>query len=67
MSEQFGSDLTPKVVHGDRNAAGGNAQYETLRAPRVRCPHRDEAQIQNRCDPYRPDLPRLFLPRSDAG
>jgi hypothetical protein len=31
------------------------------------CPHHDEAQIQHRCDPYCPDLPRLFLPRSDAG
>jgi hypothetical protein len=31
------------------------------------CPKRDEQQIQNRCDPYCPDLVRLFLPRSDAG
>jgi hypothetical protein len=31
------------------------------------CPRHDEQQIQNRCDPYCPDLVRLFLPRSDAG
>jgi hypothetical protein len=24
------------------------------------CPHRDEQQIQNRCDPYCPDLVRLL-------
>jgi hypothetical protein len=24
------------------------------------CPHRDDAQIQTRCDPYCPDLARLF-------
>ena len=27
------------------------------------CPKRDAAQIQDRCDPYCPDLPRLFLPQ----
>jgi hypothetical protein len=31
------------------------------------CPNKQAAQIQNRCDPYCPDLPRLFLPRPDAG
>jgi hypothetical protein len=31
------------------------------------CPRRDDHQIQNRCDPYCPDLVRLFLRRSDAG
>jgi hypothetical protein len=30
------------------------------------CPNKDSAQIQNRCDPYCPDLPRLFLTRPDA-
>jgi hypothetical protein len=38
------------------------------------CPNRDNAQLQNRCNPYCPDLVRLFgasgpvlaSPRSDA-
>jgi hypothetical protein len=30
------------------------------------CPRHDEQQIQNRCDPYCPDLTRLFLGRGSA-
>jgi hypothetical protein len=31
------------------------------------CPNRDSVQIQNRFDPYCPDLSRLFLPRATGG
>jgi hypothetical protein len=47
---------------------GPNADFGAVMRKLVGdCPHRDEAQIQTRCDPYCPDLPRLFLPRPDAG
>jgi hypothetical protein len=31
-----------------------------MRAQIGECPNRDSSQIQNRCDPYCPDLARLF-------
>jgi hypothetical protein len=32
------------------------------------CPNRDNAQLQNRCNPYGPDLVHLFyLPTADRG
>jgi hypothetical protein len=31
-----------------------------MRAQLGDCPHRDDAQLQHRCDPYCPDLARLF-------
>jgi len=30
------------------------------------CPHRDDAQIYTRCDPYCPTLAQLFSPYPDA-
>jgi hypothetical protein len=40
---------------------GPNAEFSTIMRGLVGdCPHRDEQQIQNRCDPYCPDLVRLF-------
>ena len=40
---------------------GPNAEFSTIMRGLVGdCPHRDEQQIQNRCDPYCPDLVRLL-------
>ena len=39
---------------------------EVMRAQVGDCPHKDSAQLQNRCDPYCPDLARLFR-RPEAG
>ena len=47
--------------HGPNAAMG-----EVMRAQVGDCPKHDEAQIQNRCDPYCPDLVRLFF-RPGAG
>jgi len=30
------------------------------------CPHRNDTQLQTRCDPYCPDLVRLFSPYPEA-
>jgi hypothetical protein len=53
--------------HGRLNVARLLAQHgpetpiaEVMRAQIGDCPKRDDAQIQNRCDPYSPDLVRLF-------
>ena len=49
-------------------AHGPDAEFgAVMRLLVLDCPNKDSPQIQNRCDPYCPDLPRLFLPRSDAG
>ena len=40
---------------------------EVMRGLVSDCPNKDSHQIQNRCDPYCPDLVRLFLPGSGAG
>jgi hypothetical protein len=37
-----------------------------MRAQLGDCPPKDEPQLQNRCDPYSPDLARLFR-RQDVG
>jgi hypothetical protein len=43
---------------------GPDAEFGAVMRLLVRdCSHRDEQQIQNRCDPYCPDLVRLFLPQ----
>ena len=44
----------------------GAAMGEVMRAQLGDCPHKDSAQLQNRCDPYCPDLARLFR-RPEAG
>jgi hypothetical protein len=33
---------------------------DIMRAQSGACPNRDDAQLQNRCNPYCPDLVRLF-------
>jgi hypothetical protein len=33
---------------------------DVMRAQVGDCPKREDAQMQNRCDPYCPDLVRLF-------
>ena len=49
-----------------REYGPGAAIGEVMRLQIGDCPHRNEAQIQNRCDPYCPDLARLFR-RPEAG
>ncbi len=44
----------------------GAAMGAVMRAQVGDCPKRDAAQIQERCDPYCPDLVRLFF-RPGAG
>jgi hypothetical protein len=46
---------------------GPNASMgEVMRAQIGECPKRESTQIQERCDPYCPDLVRLFF-RPGAG
>jgi hypothetical protein len=53
--------------HGRLSVARLHAEYgpnvpvgHIMRAQIGECPNKDSSQIQNRCDPFCPDLARLF-------